>query len=270
MAYGEVHITLLTYIRSTAHVEALNLASILARIRGALDPPAGDAPDALAPDTPPNAPALPAALALPDVPAPDLDLYIAAINLRISPTGFRIAKHRHQVLGAMYYVFVNTAADVITRLHTSYSAAELDAIKHLIDDLTDDTSYSLGYVNLSQRISQTLGKTAREANALLNRLIDDGWFDLTEENRLLLSLRSMCELRPFLLDRYADEGRLYTCHQCKELVTMGFKCPLACPVALHQLCLAFHQRHARAACPACHTPWSTMTRLGVLPETLAP
>lgn len=268
MAYGEVHITLLTYIRSTAHVEALTLASVLARISGALDPQGepGDAP--APPEAPPNAPS-DAATPL-EAPAANLDLYIAAINLRISPTGFRIAKHRHQVLGAMYYVFVNTAADVITRLHTSYSAAELDAIKHLIDDLTDDTSYSLGYVNLSQRICQTLGKTAREANALLNRLIDDGWFDLTEENRLVLSLRSMCELRPFLLERYANEGRLYTCHQCKELVTMGFKCPLACPVAFHQRCLAFHQRQAPAACPACHAPWSTMTRLGVLPETLAP
>lgn len=226
--YSVIHVTLLTYIRSVWLVSQPELLENLDKIIQALNLERDE-------DT---------------TTVEALDLFVSTINNKITETGFRISKYRNQVTGEIYYIFVNTLSDVITKSNTNYTPAEIDAIKRIIDDMMDqsDLLFSLGYVNLSQRISQTLNKTARESNAILNRLVDDGWFELTEEDRLVLSMRSICELKNYLIERNGlfkekldgQPGKLLVCHQCSELVTFGFKCRESdCPITFHSKCLDF-------------------------------
>ncbi|CAK7903191.1 hypothetical protein CAAN3_06S05468 [[Candida] anglica] len=248
MDYSLVHITLLTYIRSVSYTVQSDLCDVLQKIVRSLDRPEFNSNV----DT--------------------LDAYIATINTKINPTGFRVAKHRAQVSGDVFYVFVNTVSDEITKVNTNYSVPEIDAIKRIIDDLIDqsDLSFSLGYVNSSQRIGQTLNKTSRESNVLLSRLVDDGWFDVTEEDRVTLSIRSICELKHYLIDKYGvfdgedvsqqSGGKLFVCRQCKELVTQGEKCvDSKCPISFHYKCLDFYKRSNDVKCPnydVCGYVWS--------------
>ncbi|CAH2353953.1 putative non-structural maintenance of chromosomes element 1 homolog [[Candida] railenensis] len=263
--YSPTHITLLTYIRSASSCSQSQLLKVLAKIIRAIEPEVTTASQSPVEPT---------------ITKEVLDGYISAINTKVNPTGFKIAKYRDQVSGTIYYIFISTVSDAITKSNTSYTPPEIDSIKKVIDDIIDQDSfvYSLGYVNSSQRVGQTLNKTARESNMFLTKLIDDGWFELTEEDRIVLSGRSICELKHYLVERYGlygedvEKGKLFVCQQCKELVTIGFKCKEnSCAVSFHAKCLDFYNRlHDSPRCPGnCNFEWTEAgRRLGVLPETL--
>lgn len=157
-----------------------------------------------------------------------LDHHLASINGAITRHGFKIDRRTHEISGDLYYIFINTISDEIIKSSTNYTVKELDAIKTIIDDIIESNHFAIGRVNAQQRISNTLNKTLREASAFIDKLVDDGWFTLTREEKLLLSIKSLCELKHYLIDRHGiltatTKGKLYMCKQCNEMVTMGYK-----------------------------------------------
>lgn len=81
----------------------------------------------------------------------------------------------------------------------------------------------------------------------------------------------MVERYGLFLDN-VEKGKIFVCQQCRELVTIGFKCRTDdCPVSFHTKCLDFYNRlHESSKCPGnCGFEWTEHgRRLGVLPETL--
>lgn len=198
-----------------------------------------------------------------------LQEHISTINGKIAPHGLKIDKVRHQVSGEIYYVMINTGSDEVIKGNTNYSVNELDAIKQIIDELIESNGidFSIGVINATQKVAGGLNKTMKEAGVFINKLVDDGWFSLTFNDRLVLSIRSLSELKRYLVDRYGinnleSNGKLFTCHQCNEINTLGLHCPISdCLVNFHYKCLEIYMRNQdnEGKCPNytnCSYVWS--------------
>lgn len=226
--YAESHQILLTYIRAIRDVSRTRLLGKFALIA-----------DEFALVTPE------------DSVASLLDDHILAINARLEPLGMKIDELRHQVSAVPYYVFVNTKLDDTIKGATGYSAPELDAFKQIIDDVVDaGNAFSVGLVNAHQKVAACTSRPQKEAAFFVDRLVDDGWLELSTMDKLVLSIRALSELETYLMERfgaradYNDDCKLYVCGQCREIVTLGFTCgDLKCPIGFHQKCLDIYRRN---------------------------
>ncbi|EGW31117.1 uncharacterized protein SPAPADRAFT_156828 [Spathaspora passalidarum NRRL Y-27907] len=203
--YTDIHRVLLTYIRSCKYIYHHELLETFQTIYTNLS---GESPH--------------------EEPLQQLNKYLADINSRISPHGFKIERKNNELTGELCYIFINTVGDDIIKQNTLYSPPELDTIKQIIDDIVEAPEYkfSLGKVNVQQKIANSLNKTLKEASNLVDRLIDDGWFEVTLDDRMTLSIKTIAELKDYLIDRHGsstNEGKILICQQCKEIVTLGCK-----------------------------------------------
>ncbi|CUM62793.1 uncharacterized protein PRCAT00000351001 [Priceomyces carsonii] len=211
-----------------------------------------------------------------------LESYISDINKRISDHGFKIDKRNHELTGELYYIFINQQVDEVIKSNSNYSPPELDAIRGLIDSIIQSYDYqnSISKTNAQQAIASSLSRSLRDAQYLIMRLIDDGWFALTLNDHLILSLQSTSELKPYLISRFgiSDEvnyGKLLLCRQCNDLVTIGYKCKSdECPISFHYKCYNIFVRNnpGNTSCISgrCTTTWTIdgLIRVGVEPQFL--
>lgn len=160
----------------------------------------------------------------------NLKKYISTINVKLQSYDFKIDELRHQITGMTNFIFITTKQDEFIKSNTPYSPPELDAVKGIIEEIIEnDYHYSIGLVNACQKVSQNLNKSLRESNNFLSTLIDDGWFELTNEDKLILSIRSICELKNYLIDTFGiykeddKSGKILTCDVCNQIITLGLK-----------------------------------------------
>ena len=143
MVYSEVHLTLLTYIRSVGIAKETKLLhayeTIASRLVADLQIDQNAFADA-----------------------------INQINTKIESTGFKIARYRPQNDDEILYIFVNSQSDELVRSNTTYSAPELDALKHIIDDIVQQPGFQflVGEVNAGQQVCSLLSRTVREGSDL--------------------------------------------------------------------------------------------------------
>lgn len=153
-----------------------------------------------------------------------LNAHVSAINYRISQHGFKVDKKTNEATGELTYIFVNTISDEVIKQNTDYSAKELEVIKHLVDGIMENEDLCMGRVNAQQTIALETGRTLGEASRFVELLVDLGWFNMTSDERLVLSPRAVAELKNYLISRYgvaSDGGKVFICKQCNEIVTMG-------------------------------------------------
>lgn len=207
--YSEAHRLLLTYIRSVRYVEAGVLLEAFKFMLGNLQLEVQPLKNVL-------------------------DQYIAEINSKISGQNFKIERKTHEITGDLYYIFINTLSDEIVQESSVYTTAELTVIKYLIRNIIEASDYrcSLARVNANQTISTNTNKNLMEADSMVDRLIDDGWFISTIDDRLMLSIKTLCELKEYLIETYGvngddtdADGKVLLCTQCKEIVTLGWIVP---------------------------------------------
>lgn len=199
---------------------------------------------------------------------PSIKQYIASINYQLKEYYFKIDESKSQLTGESYYVFITTKQDQFLQTSTFFSAVELEAIKAIIDEIMENgEQFSIGLVNASQKIVSLSNKTLKEANILVSKLVDDGWFILTNEDRVILSIRCLSELRTYLIDAYGiksesdPNGKLLPCKVCDSFVTLGYKY-LAEALNFHFKCFEIYQRQNEIG------PVEGLTNIGVPKETV--
>ncbi|KJF60762.1 DNA repair protein Nse1 [Coccidioides immitis RS] len=234
-----------------------------------------------------------------DVTQADLSNYISSINTAISPFDFEIRNSVHQTNHTRVYALVNTTSDPLMQLATTYTADEIAYVKRLLDAMfeTNNTLREEAMVvsaikavqlakvsnNNSRRESQsaTQGGNAqplsmREAEDMLQRLVDEGWFEKSRKGNYSLTPRALMELRTWLIESYNDDvdedeqdnGRRHDkikfCFACKDLITVGQRCSQRqCPARLHNMCVQNFFRLQRAeTCPFCKTNWTENNFVG--------
>ncbi|GEQ67300.1 hypothetical protein JCM33374_g964 [Metschnikowia sp. JCM 33374] len=198
--------------------------------------------------------------------------YIAEINVKIARAHFKIDSIRDQETDIQQYVFINTKTDEIIQACTPYTVPELDAIKQLIDHIINAHGYAFGlnYANAKQHVASVLKQKARESDMFIKRLVDDGWINLTNQNRLVLSPTSLAELSTYLKDRFGvfsasdTSGKLLKCLVCSDFVTLGKKCGNKdCYTSFHSKCMGVFSRENQV-CPneSCNKPLGEFIDIG--------
>jgi hypothetical protein len=182
-----------------------------------------------------------------DISVEDLNTYVSKANRKLSPLDLEIRSSFHQHTRERTYALINTTSDPLTQLATTYSADEITYLKKLLDAMFDGMNnkgkreamcisgidaIQVGRAN-NRRETQD-GNTqssagmlsARDAEAMLDKLQAEGWLEKSRQGFYSLSPRALMELRGWLVDTYNDEDedgvrrdKIKFCHACKEIIT---------------------------------------------------
>lgn len=202
-----------------------------------------------------------------DITQADLNSYIAAANSAISPFDLEIRSAKPQLAldytsgnntappAAVVYALVNTTSDPLTQLATTYTVDEIAFVKRLLDAMfeTHNTrrneamvlssiqAIQLAKVSSSSSSASGLSSSTENANqggaaqsltmpqaeTMLARLVEEGWFEKSPRGFYSLSPRGLMELRGWLVDTYNDdeeEGnrgkRIKFCAACRDIITI--------------------------------------------------
>lgn len=230
-----------------------------------------------------------------DITQADFDNYIYTINAQISPFDFEVRSLQHQISKERIHALVNTTSDALTQMATIHSADEIAFVKRVLDAMFETYNTpraeimavtSMQALKLAkppndgarresgtQATSQNAGLTLAQAEKMLEDMVSEGWFELSQSGFYRLSPRALMELREWLPDMYNYEDdeedeeeqhvKIKKC-RCGEIVTVGERCPkLACEVRVHNHCKAGMFRIVRAEqCPTCKTAWVAAPPVG--------
>jgi len=232
-----------------------------------------------------------------DITQEDLDNYIHTINNAISPFDLEIRKTLHQKTKERVYALVNTTSDGLTQMSTVYGADEIAYVKRVLDAMFETYNTpsaeimavtSLQALRLakpsseSQRLASgdqetqsatNAGLTMAQAERVLDLLVAESWLELSNSGYYTLSPRALMELRGWLIEMYndtpeqdgeaeEDEDEIYEkikfCAACREIVTIGQRCPNArCGCRAHDHCIRtlFRAHGGTEVCPTCKVGW---------------
>ena len=240
-----------------------------------------------------------------DITRADFDHYVHAINNAISAFDMEIRSTAHQSNhGAEVFALVNTASDALTQMATVHSADEIAFVKRVLDCMFETnntrkrevmavTSWQALELNkvpgsdrresgaATQQDTQTQNASIpmQQAEKVLNLLVSESWFELSDRGFYTLSPRALMELRGWLIDTYNDgdndsesdmghpHEKIKVCMACREIITQGQRCPdptLRCPSRLHSHCVGkmWRAQGGREVCPTCKKEWKEPLPVG--------
>lgn len=234
-----------------------------------------------------------------DVSQEDLDNYISTLNFAISRFDFEIRSTFHQTSRQQVYALVNTTSDALTQMATIHSADEIAFVKRVLDAMFDTYNTpraevmavtSMQALKLAkdngrreegnaQAQQSSGGLTMSQAEDMLSSLVDEGWFEFSTRGFYSLTPRALMELRGWLMDTYNDQPvdeeeddyeeeryeRIKFCQACREIVTVGQRCPnVVCSARLHTNCVRnmFRAQGNSEQCPMCKTAWTDPLLVG--------
>ena len=190
-----------------------------------------------------------------DVTLDDFKSYISAANNKLSTLDFEIRSTFHQQTRERWYSLVNTTGDPVMQLATTHTAEEIAYVKRLLDAMFDGPNNRgkreamcisgmdaarlakpPGHrtTNTENRTSQSTanqGLTMKDAEAMLAKLVLEGWLEKSRKGFYSLSPRALMELRGWLVDTYNEPGeegdveiehvdKVKFCHACKDIITV--------------------------------------------------
>jgi non-structural maintenance of chromosomes element 1 len=187
-----------------------------------------------------------------DITEEDLKSYISAANIALSPLDLEIRSTFHQRSRERIYAIVNTSSDALTQMATTHSAEEIAFVKRVLDWMFEGRENTrrveamcitgTDAVNLAKaggpgrRETQngntqgsSQGLSMRDAEGMMGKLVEEGWFEKSGKGFFSLSPRALMELRGWLVESYNDpeeEGggdRIKFCQACREIVTVVSK-----------------------------------------------
>ncbi|PGH17474.1 hypothetical protein AJ79_01074 [Helicocarpus griseus UAMH5409] len=228
-----------------------------------------------------------------DITQADFSNYIATLNTAISPYDLEIRSTKHQKDQTRIYALVNTTSDPLTQLATTYNANEIAFVKRVLDAMFDtyNTQRLEAMAVSSMQVAQlakvpnapdrresaaTNGGTQpagaaqslglREAEDMMKKLVEEGWFEESRRGYFTLSPRALMELRGWLVSTYNDPdddgedggNKIKMCNACGDIITVGQRCSQRqCPGRLHDICTQnFFRRQQAETCPVCKSPWT--------------
>lgn len=145
---------------------------------------------------------------------------------------------------------MNTTSDAITQLATTHTADEISFLKRVLDAMFETYNTrreevmaitSIQAMRLNKPPARAVqngdatqgssgqGLTMGQAEHMLDSLVAEQWFELSDKGYYSLSPRALMELRGWLTETYNEQegeddeeavNRIKTCQACKEIVTV--------------------------------------------------
>ncbi|QIW95686.1 hypothetical protein AMS68_001204 [Peltaster fructicola] len=233
-----------------------------------------------------------------DITRNDFDGYVQALNDAISPFDLEIRSTRHQQTHDEVHALVNTTSDAFTQMSTVQTADEIAFVRRVLDAMFEryntmhaeimaiTATQALKLAKLPQEESRrdsgtgtstAAALTQSQAESVLENMLSEGWFERSRAGFYSLTPRALMELREWLADTYneppAEDGeddeevqiKIRTCKACREIVTVGQRCPRReCLGRLHMHCAGrmFRAQNNQQICPECKTPWTDPLPVG--------
>lgn len=219
----------------------------------------------------------------------------------VAPLDYDVRSTTHQTTREQIWALINAHSDPSTQLATSRSPDEIAFIKRVLDAMfeTYNTQRQEVMAVTAAQARQVARPPARsdrnedadgeneaphtqhavdrglkhsEVEKLLPSMVEEGWFEQSNAGFYSLSARSLMELNTWLLEAYNDPDaspdnwqRIKSCEACKDIVTVGQRCPERdCNVRLHDACADAFWRTRRTGqvCPKCQTAWTGTNFVG--------
>ncbi|KAH0154837.1 DNA repair protein Nse1, partial [Aureobasidium melanogenum] len=223
-----------------------------------------------------------------DITEQDVSNYINVTNAAISPFDLEIRETLSQHDRSRIYALVNVSSDSITQLATTHTPDEIAFVKRCLDAMFEtNNTYRSEVLAVRSTEALRLAKppatqtqdaeptqgaqsqslTMMQAQRMLQAMVDEGWFELSNKDYYTLTPRALMELRGWLVETYNDDDdeRIKNCSACKAIITMGERCPdLDCSGRLHQHCkrMAFRAQNNNERCPVCKKDWEDAPPVG--------
>lgn len=238
--------------------------------------------------------------------------YISKAREAVAPLDYDIRSTHHQVDREQVWALINAHSDPSTQLATSRTPDELSFIKRVLDAMFETYNTNRQEVmavtaaqarklarppaapanNATQNNSNNnngdadgdeatqqqqraadRGLKHSDVERLLPSLVDEGWFEESDEGFYSLSPRALMELKTWLVTAYNEPDaspdiwqRIKFCEACKEIVTVGQRCPERdCHTRIHDICSEAYWRTRRGGerkCPRCQTIWTGKNYVG--------
>lgn len=223
--------------------------------------------------------------------------YISKAREAVASLDYDIRNTYHQVSREQVWALINVHSDPSTQMATSRTPDEISFIKRVLDAMFE--TYNTPRQEVMAVTAAQARKVARpsataqdgdadgeepaqraadralkhsEIERLLPSLVAEGWFEESDEGFYSLSPRSLMELKTWLVAAYNDPDvgpdswqRIKFCEACKEIVTVGQRCPERdCNTRLHDICTEAYWRTRRGGrtCPRCETEWTGKNYVG--------
>ncbi|EGF79527.1 hypothetical protein BATDEDRAFT_89598 [Batrachochytrium dendrobatidis JAM81] len=189
-----------------------------------------------------------------------LAAFVNQINAELgNKVGLEVKRGIDPNTGKDTLVLINIHTDELAQLAAAYTPSEVSFFKKMIELLIVEKSnglYELSSLKALRAASHVKPALTKEnAEMLISRLVQDNWL-LDRNGKLTLGVRSIFELRPYLLEEYPED--IFECSSCFQILTTNTtQCANnECNVALHQHCVfkVFGDRAIRN-CYKCTTPW---------------
>ncbi|KAJ4376460.1 hypothetical protein N0V83_001744 [Neocucurbitaria cava] len=237
-----------------------------------------------------------------DITQPQITNTLQLINAQIEPYDFEIRSIRNQQTKLTTYAFVNKTSDSLTQLATKFSPSEIAYIRRVLDHMFEvNNTHTREVMAVKHTVASQLARPSRrsrqsqingdadgetsqatvdagisiqEADAVLDTLVAQSFFQKSRAGYYALAPRGLMELTPYLKETYNDDDddpddviiRIRDCEGCREIVTYGVRCNNRdCGVRWHDACAnSYYRGRARdqRGCPKCGTVCEGMCMWG--------
>lgn len=196
-----------------------------------------------------------------NVSADNLQEFVKEINAELEQIHLVIRKSIQEdyTSDIQCFVLVNLFDNDATRMNSTFTPQELALFRKVIEAIVQSGDGSIlitEAINMAFNLEQRL--KIGESEALIDRLVQDGWLlqHTGEEKILSLSALSTAELQTYLEEQYEDI--IFKCFFCKLISFKGYKCP-QCNLKVHRQCgrkFWTKKGNESASCPECAAAWS--------------
>ena len=189
------------------------------------------------------------------------------INEQLQPLNMLIKKAQCEITGQVYWVFVSTILDDVTKFQEEFSKGQLALLRNIFSEIitsSNGCTQSIQCLNLCSLPDVKLSKA--DAEEFLSDIVGRQWLAY-KDGYYYMGVRSITELMPYFRATY--ENNLCTCCLCKQVIFHGEKCN-HCQSLLHLYCLKkFAMVKNPVECPTCHAPFHNFDLSGLVEDSAA-
>ncbi|XP_076294797.1 SMC5-SMC6 complex component Non-SMC element 1 isoform X2 [Lasioglossum baleicum] len=181
----------------------------------------------------------------------NIPLVINQINEQLQPIHMLIKRCECEITGQLYWIFISTLLDEVTRFQDEFSKEQLALLRNIFSEIiTSHNGFIPSTLCLNLCSLPDVKMSRGEAEEFLNIIVYRKWLAYQSGN-YYMGIRSITELMPYFRATY--EGNLNNCCLCKQVIFHGQRCN-SCQSLLHLHCLRrYATAHNSVTCPTCHS-----------------
>ncbi|XP_017885079.1 non-structural maintenance of chromosomes element 1 homolog [Ceratina calcarata] len=187
---------------------------------------------------------------------------INEINEKLLPVDMLIKKAQCEITGQVYWVFISTVLDDITKFQTEFSKEQLAFVRNIFSEIMGSETgciESIKCLNLCSIPEVKLSTT--NAEIFLEDIVDRKWL-IQKDGFFYFGVRTITELMPYFRANFGNN--LSVCCLCKQVVFHGKRCD-NCDQLVHLYCLKrLSMVHNPIKCPNCNKVIKDMDFSGML------